>query len=300
MIRANSFLWIDIVGLSLTEEDRDILSHPAVAGVILFSRNFESLAQLRSLAQSIRAISPDLWITVDQEGGRVQRFQEGFTKLPSMQSWGKQYQLDSEKTRRDLICMVHTMAAELHQVGIQSSLVPVLDIDYGRNHMIGERSFGTKELVLTLGDIFIDALHAANMPAIGKHFPGHGFVTADSHVVLPIDDRDFETIAAQDLQPFQTFSKKLDVVMPAHVVYSKCDAMPAGFSTFWLQNILRDQLKFTGIIVCDDLSMRGAAQFGSYADRARLALRAGCDVLLVCNNRDGVVEILEAEIRKSA
>lgn len=300
MIRANSFLWIDIAGLSLTEEDRDILSHPAVAGVILFSRNFESLAQLQSLTQSIRVVSPDLWITVDQEGGRVQRFQEGFTTLPSMQSWGKQYQLDSEKTRQNLIRTIHTMATELRKAGIQSSLVPVLDIDYGRNHVIGERSFGTKELVLTLGDIFIDALHAANMPAIGKHFPGHGFVTVDSHVALPIDDRDFETIAAQDLQPFQTFSKKLDAVMPAHVVYSKCDSMPAGFSAFWLQKILRKKLKFEGMIVCDDLTMQGAAQFGSYADRARLALRAGCDVLLVCNNRDGVVEILEAEIRKSA
>ena len=290
---STGFLWIDIAGLSLTAEDRELLTHPAVAGCILFSRHFESMIQLQSLVKTILSIAPHLIIVVDQEGGRVQRFREGFTVLPSMQHWGEQYLKHPKKTRVALTNTLHIMTQELRRLGIYSSLVPVLDINYGRNSVIGERSFGDLHTVLAMGNIFIDALHAANMPATGKHFPGHGFVTIDSHLDLPIDDRDFQLILENDLMPFRLLAKKLDAIMPAHIVYAQCDTMPASLSSFWLKKILREQLQFDGLIVCDDLTMQGAAQLGSYVDRAQLALSAGCDVLLVCNHREGVIDIVD-------
>lgn len=291
----NSFLWTDIAGFSLDSEDREILLHPSISGVILFSRNFESIQQLKDLTNQIKQLSAHLIITVDQEGGRVQRFREGFTELPSMHYWSEQYQLNPQKMREDLKKTIQIMISELRAVGVYASLVPVLDINYNNNEVIGHRSFGDKKLVSTVGEIYIDVLHECNMPAIGKHFPGHGFVTTDSHFDLPIDDRDFKTIAENDLKPFEYLinPNKLEAIMPAHVVYPKCDSMPAGFSRFWLQTVLRKQLKFDGLIVCDDLTMQGAAQFGSYADRAHLALEAGCDIALVCNNRAGAIEILD-------
>src|SRR3990167_6252730 len=289
------FLWTDIAGLSLSAEDRDILSHPAISGIILFSRNFESISQLKLLTNEIKRISSNLIITVDQEGGRVQRFKEGFTELPSMQSWSEQFQADPKKMQNELKKIIFLMTTELHHIGVYSSLVPILDINYDRNTVIGHRSFGSKALVLQLGEIYIDLLHKFNMPTIGKHFPGHGWVTVDSHINLPIDDRDFKTISENDLKPFEYFihQKKLDAIMPAHIVYSKNDSLPAGFSRFWLQTILREKLQFDGLVISDDLTMQGAAKFGSYADRAHLALQAGCDIILACNNRSGTIEILD-------
>jgi len=293
-VRVNGFLWVDVAGLTLSPEDKEILSHPFISGVILFSRNFESKKQLRELTHQIKLVSPTLIITVDQEGGRVQRFREGFSELPAMGEWGRNYSRDAEKTKNDFKFILKKMIVELREVGIDSTLMPVLDIDYDRNKVIGHRSFGNnKNIVTELSDFVIDQLHALHSPVTGKHFPGHGWVTMDSHVDLPIDERVFETIAQHDLQPFATLSAKLDAMMLAHVVYENIDPQPVCFSRFWIQTVLRKQLHFDGIIMSDDLSMQAVAQMCSYEDRARRALEAGCDILLVCNSREGAIEILD-------
>ncbi len=289
------FLWIDVPGCELSIEDKEILSHPAIFGVVLFTKNFASIPQLRALTQSIKAIAPHLIITVDQEGGRVQRFKTGFTQLPPMSHWG---QLCSEGVPDDVSEFKKTivqMVSELRAVGIDTNLAPVLDLDYGRSDIIGERSFGARpQIVTSLANIFVDQMHQLNMPVVGKHFPGHGWVKADSHEALPIDERDWETILKHDLQPFTALSEKLDAVMPAHIVYSQLDDLPAGFSRFWLQTVLREKLGFNGLIVTDDLTMQGAAAYGDYVTRAEMALDAGADVLTVCNNCLGVIQILDS------
>jgi len=270
------------------------LAHPFISGVILFSRNYESIPQLRELTRQIKKINTALIITVDQEGGRVQRFREGFTELPAMQHWGLQYPLSPEKTKKDFSRILSLMVHELQDVGIYSSLVPALDIDYHRNQVIGHRSFGSDPaLIETLASFFIDQFHALKMPVTGKHFPGHGWVTVDSHVDLPIDDRTFKVISQQDLKPFTQLSSKLDAMMLAHVVYEAVDAEPVLFSHFWIQEVVRKQLRFDGVVMSDDLSMQALAKMGSYDDRAKRALTAGCDILLVCNNRTGVIQILD-------
>ncbi len=290
----NGFLWADVAGLTLTSEDKEILSHPFISGMILFSRNFESKAQLRELTRQIKSVSPHLIITVDQEGGRVQRFREGFTELPAMGEWGKNYCRDPEKTKQHFAAMLNKMISELRDVGVDSTLVPVLDIDYDRNKVIGHRSFGNnKNIVTELSDFMIDQFHAMRSPVTGKHFPGHGWVTVDSHFDLPIDERSFDTISQHDLQPFAKLSEKLDAIMLAHIVYENVDALPVCFSRFWIQDVLRKQLHFDGLIMCDDLSMQAVAKMHSYDDSARFALEAGCDIVLVCNSREGVVAILD-------
>lgn len=288
------FLWVDVPGYSLTAEDKEVLAHPAVSGVILFSKNFESIPQLQSLTSAIRAVSPNIMITVDQEGGRVQRFVEGFTRLPAMSHWGQWYRQSETQALSAMQDTLKKMITELRGVGAYASIAPVLDIDYGRCQVIGERSFGSDvELVTAMGQHFIDCMHRLGMPVMGKHFPGHGYVTGDSHHVLPVDERSFEQIASCDLQPFAQLASRLDAIMPAHVVYSQIDSKPAGFSRHWLQTVLREQLQFNGLIVTDDLTMQGAAGFGGYADRAHLAFEAGADIVIVCNSRGGVVEILD-------
>lgn len=290
----HGFLWVDIDGFSLTKEDREILSHPHISGVILFTRNYESKEQLRELTYQIRKISSHLFITADQEGGRVQRFREGFTELPPMAHWGTGFRESYEKASHDFSFMLTQMTNELQSVGVYSSLVPVLDINYERNTVIGHRSFGsTAEIVTELSALMIERCHALHMPVTGKHFPGHGFVNADSHLVLPIDERSFDEIAKADLQPFAKLAPKLDAIMLAHVVYKQVDPLPVCFSPFWIQEVLRKQLQYNGLVLCDDLSMQAVATMGSYADRAQQALQAGCDVLLVCNSRAGVVDILD-------
>ena len=286
-------LWIDVAGTALSPDDRDILKHPLISGVILFSRNYESPKQLKALTAVILKTNSALTITVDQEGGRVQRFREGFTELPSMQYWGERYSKDPAQTKKDFAEMLHTMITELRDGGVDRTLVPVMDIDYGHNIVIGHRSFGkTSKIVTELSDFMIDQCHALKMPVTGKHFPGHGFVSADSHLELPIDSRTFAEIEQQDLQPFKRLSQKLDAIMLAHIVYEQCDKNPVCFSHFWIQDILRKQLHFKGLVISDDLSMQAMAKMGSYADRAKRALEAGCDILLVCNAREGVLEIL--------
>lgn len=290
----NGFLWIDIDGTELTAEDREILSHPFVSGVILFSRNYESVSQLQNLTHEIRKISPQFIITVDQEGGRVQRFREGFTELPAMQTWGDAFLAQPEKAAQNFSHFLSVMVKELKNAGVYSSLVPVLDINYDRNQVIGHRSFGNHfSIVAKAGEFFIDQFHALQMPVTGKHFPGHGWVTLDSHFDLPIDERSFQEIQQNDLMPFARLSKKLDAIMLAHVIYSQVDPEPVLFSRFWVQDVLRNQLHFDGLILCDDLSMKAVAKMGSYDDRAHRALEAGCDIVLVCNSRSGVIEILD-------
>ncbi|OGT40987.1 MAG: beta-N-acetylhexosaminidase [Gammaproteobacteria bacterium RIFCSPHIGHO2_12_FULL_40_19] len=301
MSKTNGFLWADVAGVSLTAEDKEILAHPSISGMILFSRNFESIAQLQSLTREINTISPQLIITVDQEGGRVQRFREGFTELPAMGSWGDEFATHPEKTKHDFSRMLHVMVKELQNVGIYSTLVPVLDIDYDRNTVIGHRSFGNnKNIVTALSDFVIDQFHQLKMPVTGKHFPGHGWVTVDSHFDLPIDERSLNEISEQDLQPFLQLSARLDAIMLAHIVYEQVDPQPVCFSRFWIQKMLRQQLQFDGLIISDDLSMQAVAKMGSYADRASMALEAGCDILLACNFREGLIDILDHVLPKKS
>lgn len=286
-------LMVDVGGLSLTAEDREVLSHPEVGSVILFSRNVDTPEQIRSLTAAMRAVRPKLWIAVDQEGGRVQRFREGFTRLPPMRSFGHQYDQDAGAALAAARDCGERMAREVRAVGVDFSFAPVLDLDVGISGVIGDRAFHSDPAAATaLVAAFMAGMKAAGMMTIGKHFPGHGSVAADSHLTLPVDDRGWDEINAYDLQPFRALATELDGIMPAHVVYPKVDPMPAGFSSFWLRTVLREQLGFRGLIFSDDLCMEGAAGVGSMAERKALALDAGCDVVLVCNNRSAVLSLL--------
>ena len=288
------FIFSDIEGVSLTSEDREIITHPAILGIILFSKNFESKSQLKALTTSLRKIKPQLLISVDQEGGRVQRFREGFTALPPMQYWGERFEKEGESVLEALTATTETMVTELQAVGINMSLVPVLDVDHGLSEIIGERSFSADPAIITtLAQTMIETMHQHHMPVMAKHYPGHGGVTLDSHKALPVDQRDWETLWEVDIKPFLDLSHMLDAVMPAHVIYEKVDAKPAGFSSHWLRKILRQQIGFKGVIVSDDLTMSATESFGAYPERAGFALEAGCDILSICNNREGLVEVLD-------
>lgn len=292
--QSHGFLWADVDGFTLSQEDKEILAHPKISGVILFSRNYDSPEQLRELTHSIHALSPEIIITVDQEGGRVQRFREKFTELPSMGHWGSGFRVSREKASLAFSRTLSQMVKELRAVGVYSSLLPVLDINYERNSVIGHRSFGaTAEVVIELSAFMINQFHALHMPVTGKHFPGHGWVNGDSHYVLPVDERSFDDILKQDIQPFAQLADSLDAIMLAHVIYEQVDSEPVCFSHHWIQDVLRKQLKYDGLVLCDDLSMQAVATMGTYADRATRALRAGCDVLLVCNSRAGVIDVLD-------
>lgn len=294
MLKKNGFLWVDVAGLTLTDEDHYVLQHPKVSGVILFSKNFESVQQLRLLTQAILQVAPGTLIVTDHEGGRVQRFRDGFTELPGMSHWGSRYQACATEAVVELKETMASMVNELRSVGVYATLAPVLDIDYKRSEIIGARAFSDQpQIVAELGDVFIAALQANHMPAMAKHFPGHGYVVADSHVALPVDERALADIMANDIKPFAHVARQCDAVMPGHVVYQEADALPACFSSFWLKNVLREQLQFDGLIVSDDLTMQGAAIMGDYPSRARAALEAGCDILPVCNNREALLTILD-------
>ncbi|MFZ2725099.1 MAG: beta-N-acetylhexosaminidase [Methylococcaceae bacterium] len=280
---------LDVAGLSLTAEEKEILQHPNVGAVILFARNYYDIEQVSALITEIRkARRGDILIAVDQEGGRVQRFQTGFTRLPPASAYAK-----SPKLAFDAAWL---MAAELLTVGVDFSFAPVLDIDCGVSTIIGDRSFATDtELASQLASDFAKGMRSAGMAATGKHFPGHGAVALDSHLTLPVDERDLQSIRAKDLVPFkQLITEGLEAVMPAHVLYPQVDKQPAGFSSVWLQTILRQELGFNGVIFSDDLSMAGAAIAGDFERRAGLAEQAGCDMLLVCNNPSAAVQVLEA------
>lgn len=294
---------LDVAGLVLTAADKQRLQHPSCGGVILFARNFESLSQLRVLTAEIKALrSPELLIAVDQEGGRVQRFREGFLDLPPVRQLGSLYDASSEQ---GLLAADHygwLMAAECLATGVDFSFAPVLDLDYGRSQVIGDRAFhADPDKVIALASAYIQGMRRAGMVAIGKHFPGHGYVTADSHNDLPVDHRGWEDMSANDLQPFRALLPAgLAGIMPAHVIYDACDAQPAGFSRWWLQTVLRGQLGFKGVIFSDDLSMRAAHSAGPPAQRAKAALAAGCDVLLVCNDPDAADAVLASSTVEDA
>ncbi|MBX2808716.1 MAG: beta-N-acetylhexosaminidase [Cellvibrionaceae bacterium] len=285
---------LDLQGLSLAADERELLAHPAVGGVIFFARNYASSQQISQFCRSIRAIRPDILLAVDQEGGRVQRFTSGFTRLPAMQQFLPLYRKNPDAALGLLRNCAWLMAAELLAVGIDFSFAPVLDSDDKTCAVIADRAFSPKpEEVVALAGAWIAGMHEAGMAATGKHFPGHGGVTADSHLALPVDERELDVIAQADLIPFTALASELDGMMPAHIVFPQVDKQAVGFSTYWLQTLLRKQLGFQGVIFSDDLSMAGAASVGDYTARAQSALAAGCDMILVCNNRQAVVDILD-------
>jgi beta-N-acetylhexosaminidase len=287
---------VDLLGTSLSDEERDILKHPLVGGVILFSRNFEDVAQITALCREIHALrEPHLLIAVDHEGGRVQRFRDGFTRLPPVAAIGKSYMQHPQLTLQRAEQTGWLMAAELRAVGIDFSFAPVLDLDYGVSDVIGDRAFHRDPRAVTdIARAYIEGMKKARMSAVGKHFPGHGAVEVDSHLGLPVDKRYFEDMLQADIRPFaQLCQTALAGIMPAHIVYEQSDKLPAGFSHFWLQEVLRQRLGFQGAILSDDLSMEGAAIVGGPLERAEAALTAGCDMVLVCNNPGSVVQVID-------
>lgn len=287
-------LMLDLEGVELTHDERDLLIQPQVGGVILFTRNYQKPEQLKALTTEIEALNPDLIIAVDHEGGRVQRFREGFTAVPPMRKLGELYQREPFQAEQAAEHIGWLIAAELLVHGVNLSFAPVLDLDREISAVIGDRAFANSpESIIALAGALIEGFHAAGMPATGKHFPGHGAVAADSHLAIPVDDRCYSEIEASDLLPFKALAGKLDAVMPAHVIYSSVDPQPAGFSRHWIQQVLRQQLGFEGVVFSDDLSMEGATVAGSFAERADAALSAGCDMVLVCNNRDGALQVLD-------
>lgn len=289
-------LMLDVQGSALSQEDREILSHPLVGGLILFSRNYEEPSQLQALTKDIReSAKSDILIAVDHEGGRVQRFRDQFSKVPAMGNLWDMSSHDMARAKELSFKAGLLMALEVRSVGIDISFAPVLDIN-DISDVIGDRAFHqTPEIVICLAEAFIQGMHEVGMKATGKHFPGHGSVKEDSHIAMPIDERSKESIIGLDMQPFVQLNKKglLDAVMPAHVIYPSFDKYSVGFSSVWLQQILRGELGFDGVIFSDDLSMAGAGSIGSFIERAEAAQQAGCDMLLVCNDRNAAIDVID-------
>jgi len=276
---------LDVEGSELTDADRSRLTHPATGGVILFARNYASPRQLAALTREIRSLrTPPLLIAADHEGGRVQRFRDGYTRIPAMAVLGALWNTDRQAARRKAEAAGLVIASELSASGVDFSFAPVLDLDFGRSSAIGDRAFHSDpEAVTELAASLIDGLARAGVAAVGKHFPGHGYVTEDSHSDLPVDPRGLEQLRAADLVPYLRLAPRLAGVMPAHVVYPAIDSAPAGFSRAWLHGVLRQQIGYDGVIFSDDLSMEAAAIAGDVIARAEAALAAGCDMVLVCN-----------------
>ena len=279
-------LMLDIAGTELTQEDIELLQTPQVGGMILFSRNIESPAQVRALTDHMRQIRPDILIAVDQEGGRVQRLKQGFTLLPAMGHFGELYLTQPEKALTLAEQCGWLMAIEVLAVGIDFSFAPVLDLN-DISDVIGDRAFAKNvQDIVPLASAFMKGMQRAGMATTGKHFPGHGSVKADSHVAAAIDPREYQDIYNKDMHSFIQLQTQLDALMPAHVIYEKVDPNPAGFSPYWIQTILRQELQFDGVLFSDDLSMQAACVAGGADARIRAALEAGCDMGLVCNNRE--------------
>ncbi len=289
-------LMVDVAGTELTPEDIDVLRHPLVGSVILFARNYQNPQQITALCAAIRAVrTPHLLIAVDQEGGRVQRFREGFTRLPAVRLLGRRFDAD----RREGLLAAHSvgwlMAAELRSVGVDFSFAPCVDLDYGLSEVIGDRAFHSDpDAAGALAAAYLAGMREAGMAAVAKHFPGHGAVAADSHVALPVDRRELADMEP-DLRPYRLLiDNQLAGIMAAHVEYPAVDALPASLSKRWIGEILRGSLGFHGCVFSDDLTMAGAAAFGPPAERVRRAVEAGCDVLMICNDRPAVLAVLRS------
>ncbi|MFV1982893.1 MAG: beta-N-acetylhexosaminidase [Thiohalomonadales bacterium] len=289
-------IMLDIADVELDQDDRELLCHPSVGGVILFSRNYENREQLLHLVEQIHQLrSPKLLVAVDHEGGRVQRFRDGFTHLPCAAIFGQLHDQDPHIARECSYAAGWVLASELRAVEIDFSFAPVLDLDRDISNVIGDRAFhSSPEVVSHLAAAFMRAMNDAGMAATGKHFPGHGGVELDSHVDIPEDLRDYSTIYKEDIQVFKRLiDQGINAIMPAHVIYKNVDSHAAGFSLFWLQKVLRERLGFTGMIFSDDLNMVGASSVSeNYSERAFRALQAGCDMVLICNNRAAAIEIV--------
>lgn len=291
---------IDIAGLSLNADDRRRLSHPLTGAVILFARNFESRAQLTALVREVRVLRADVLIAVDHEGGRVQRFKtDGFTHLPPMSALGAHWDIPSSNGAPRLEAMQYAtaigyvLASELRACDIDFSFTPVLDLNWQRSEVIGNRAFHTDPRTVTvLAKSLCHGLALAGMKSCGKHFPGHGWAEADSHIDIPVDERPLATLLANDAAPYAWFGLGLDAVMPAHVIYPQVDTQPAGFSQRWIQQILRGQMGFRGAVFSDDLAMAGARVAGNVVQAAEAALAAGCDMVLICNQPEQADQLL--------
>lgn len=287
-------LMIDLAGPEISDAEIELLKHPMVGGVILFSRNFVSTDQLRHLNKQIKEASPRCMIAVDQEGGRVVRFKTGFSALQPMYHFGELYDKNPVDAFDKLRQQILLMSAELQSVGVDFSFVPVLDLHWGVSSVIGDRSFHPDPVVVTsLAEVLIKALHTVSMPAIGKHFPGHGAIKEDTHLEMAEDPRPFDELSAADMQPFASLLAQLDGLMTAHVVYPAVDPLPASLSKHWCQDVLRQSWHFDGLIFTDDLSMKGLAHVGPIEQCAQMALKAGADMLLVCNDRSAVESLLD-------
>lgn len=288
---------VDVGGYALTDDDRALLLNPLVGGVILFTRNFESEPQIYNLIKSIKGIrTPSLLVAIDHEGGRVQRFKNPFTTIPALNVLGRKYDNEPEEALKHAEIFGWLTSIELLAFNLDFSFTPVLDVDYGVSGVIGDRAFhSSPEAIAILASAYIKGMHEAGMASTGKHFPGHGGVSADSHTDMPVDERDLSFLLKNDIVPFkELIPDSLDGIMPAHVVYEKINKDPAGFSSFWLKDILRDKLEFKGVIFSDDLDMKGASCISEdYTTRAQAALDAGCDMVLVCNNRNAANEIVD-------
>lgn len=286
---------LDLDGHQLSVEEVELLRHPLVGGVIFFDRNLGTRAAAMELVAAVRRLRPELLLAVDQEGGRVQRLREGYTELPPMQRLGGA--VAGDRARGLWLCRETgwLLAAEVLASGFDFSFAPVLDLDRDHCQVIATRAFhDVPEIAIPAQRAFIAGLHDAGMAVVGKHFPGHGGVRGDSHLETPVDPRSLAELWARDLKPFAELAEVLDGVMPAHILYPQIDSVPAGFSSHWIGQILRAELGFRGAVFSDDLAMKGADAAGNYADKARAALAAGCDMLLVCNDRQGALQVLNA------
>ncbi len=288
---------LDLVGTSISPEEREMMLHPQTGGVILFTRNYESPEQITELIREIHQLrSPHLIVAVDHEGGRVQRFREGFTHIPAAAVYGQHYKSSPQKARSLAQSCGWLMAAECRSVGIDMSFAPVLDLGRGISGVIGDRAFHhNPDSIADLAHAFMQGMNNAGMQATGKHFPGHGSIKEDSHVAHPVDHRSLNELMMEDIRPFERMIHYgMAAIMPAHVVYPKVDNKPAGYSAIWLKQILRKQLGFQGVIFSDDLSMAAAGILSdNYGDRAKAALEAGCDMVLVCNHPEAAAQALE-------
>lgn len=289
-------LMVDLDGTSISEKEKDLLLKPEVGGVILFTRNFESVEQLTDLVQRLHQLRmPRLLIAVDHEGGRVQRFHEGFSRIPAAACYAKVAKDNLQQARRLAENAGWLMAVELRACGIDFSFAPVLDLAHGLSGVIGDRAFHSRPAtVSTLAYAFMHGMNQAGMKAVGKHFPGHGGVVEDSHIAMPVDHRDLDLLLHSDIVPFKSMiENRLAGIMPAHVIYDKVDSKPAGYSHFWIEQILRKRFGFQGVVFSDDLSMEAAGIAGGFGERADAALSAGCDMALICNHLDGAIEAVQ-------